>query len=63
MSIWSFKQMRDGNVIDQASAERIASALGEKYDQLFELQRDMTPLKPGTIHTYHRILSASYTGP
>ena len=58
VSIWSFKQMRDGNVIDQASAERIASALGEKYDQLFELQRDMTPLKPGTIHTYHRILSA-----
>lgn len=57
-SIWSFKQLKKGEGIAKASADHIAAALNIPYDDLFTTQRDMTPLKPGTIHTFHRTLSA-----
>ena len=58
LSVWTFKQLRGGNTITQESAQKVAAALGVQYDHFFTTQRDMTPLKPGTIHDFHRVLSA-----
>lgn len=58
LSIWTFKQLRVGKPIAMASAEQIAAFLAVPFDDLFTTVRDLTPLKPGTIHTYHRTLSA-----
>ncbi|MEG2344248.1 MAG: site-specific integrase [Acidaminococcaceae bacterium] len=58
VSLWCFKQMKKGKPIDKKSAETIAKALGNSYKGLFETRQDTTPLTAGTIHTYHRTLSA-----
>lgn len=58
LSLWTFKQLRTGKPIALASAERIAAFLEKPFDDLFTTVRDLTPLKPGTVHTYHRTLSA-----
>lgn len=58
LSIWMFKQLRDGKPIKLQNAEQIANFLEKPFDDLFTVVRDLTPLKPGTIHTYHRTLSA-----
>lgn len=58
LSLWTFKQLRVGKPIAMASAEQIAAFLEKPFDDLFTAVRDLTPLKPGTIHTYHRTLSA-----
>ena len=39
-------------------AKAFTEALGLTYDDFFTTQKDDSPLKPGTIHTYHRVLSA-----
>ena len=58
LSVWTFKQLRDGEAIAQENAQKVAAALDVQYDRFFAPQRDMTPLKPGTIHSFHRVLSA-----
>lgn len=58
VSVWCFKQLKSGQGIAQSRAVLICEKLGVPYDSLFVRQRDDTPLKPGTIHTYHRVLSA-----
>lgn len=58
VSVWTFKQLKQGHAVAYKSAQALAAALGLKYDDTFITQRDNTPLKPGTIHTYHRVLSA-----
>lgn len=58
LSIWTFKQLKNGKPIAMASAEQIATFLQKSFDEVFTTLRDFTPLKPGTIHTYHRTLSA-----
>lgn len=58
LSIWTFKQLKAGSNIALASAERFAQFQGVPFADLFTPVRDMTPLRPGTIHTYHRTLSA-----
>lgn len=58
LSIWTFKQLREGKPIAKKSGDAVAVALGVPYDSLFTATKDMTPLKPGTIHTFHRVLSA-----
>ena len=58
ISIWSFTCLKNGQPIERKSGEAIATALGIPYKSLFTTTRDMTPLKPGTIHSYHRVLSA-----
>lgn len=58
LSIWCFKQLKSGKEISSKAAQTIAAALNIPYGDLFVTQRDDTPLKPGTIHTYHRVLSA-----
>ncbi len=58
VSLWCFKQISLGKSIDKTCAEKIAQSLGAPYHYLFTPERNMDPLKPGTIHTYHRTLSA-----
>lgn len=58
ISVWSFNCLKKGQPIAKKNAETIATALGIPYKDLFSTIRDLTPLKAGTIHTYHRILSA-----
>lgn len=58
VSIWCFKELKAGKPIAKKCGETTAAALGVPYDNLFTTTKDMTPLKPGTIHTFHRILSA-----
>lgn len=58
VSIWCFSQLKNGRGIAQNCAEQICEKLDVPYNKLFIRQHDDTPLKPGTIHTYHRTLSA-----
>lgn len=58
VSVWCFSQLKNGKGIAQDRAELICQTLGVPYADLFVKQHDDTPLKPGTIHTYHRTLSA-----
>lgn len=58
VSVWTFKQLKQGNVVAYKSAQALAAALNLDYDTTFITQKDSTPFKPGTIHTYHRVLSA-----
>ncbi|MCQ5028667.1 site-specific integrase [Flavonifractor sp. DFI.6.63] len=58
VSIWCFKQLKDGHYIAQDRAVQICEKLEIPYDEFFIRRHDDTPLKPGTIHTYHRVLSA-----
>ena len=58
VSLWAFKQMKKKGQISARNASAIASAMGEKPENIFLIARDMTPLSPGTIHGYHRVLSA-----
>ena len=58
VSIWCFKQLKIGQGIEQSRAVLISEKLSIPYDILFVRKHDDTPLKPGTIHTFHRVLSA-----
>lgn len=58
LSLWVFKQMKNGEGIDKSCAQPIAEAMDMEVGKLFTMQKDMTPLSAGTIHTYHRVLSA-----
>jgi len=58
ISIWSYNCLKRGQPIELKTGETIATALDIPYKTLFTTTRDMTPLKPGTIHSYHRVLSA-----
>lgn len=58
VGIWSLKQLKKGQPIEKDHALKLAQAMGEDWKALFKVLRDMAPLKPGTIHTYHRVLSA-----
>ena len=58
VSIWAFKQMKAGKRITKENAASIAQAMGASTEDIFLFDKDMTPLKPGTIHAYHRVLSA-----
>lgn len=58
VSIWCFKQLKTGKAIAQDCAVTISEKLDIPFNKLFIRQHDDTPLKAGTIHTYHRTLSA-----
>lgn len=58
VSVWVFKQMKNGRTIAKSRAQAIATAMGLEYGEVFDTVHDNTPLAPGTIHTYHRVLSA-----
>lgn len=58
VSLWVFKKLKNGQSIAKDCAEAIAKAMGMDMNQLFVIKKDMTPLAAGTIHTFHRVLSA-----
>ncbi|NLH01238.1 MAG: tyrosine-type recombinase/integrase [Clostridiales bacterium] len=58
VSLWVFKKLKNGQSIAKDCAETIAKAMGMDMNQLFVIKKDMTSLAAGTIHTYHRVLSA-----
>ncbi len=58
LSLWVFRQLKKGNGIALKGARAFTAFYGLPYDELFTTQTDNTPLAPGTIHTYHRVLSA-----
>ena len=58
VSIWSFKQCKKKARIAIESAQGIADTMGEKLTDIFTIEKNTEPLAPGTIHTYHRVLSA-----
>ena len=58
VSNWSLRQCKKGEAIASGAAEKIAQALELPMESLFRIERDTRPLAPGTIHVYHRALSA-----
>lgn len=58
VSLWVFKQLKTKQKIAKECALKIADSLGVEAGEWFTFHRDMTPLKAGTIHTFHRVLSA-----
>jgi len=58
VSVWVFKKMKNKETVGKCCAEKVASAMGLPYDKAFTTKHSMEPLSPGTIHTYHRTLSA-----
>jgi len=46
-----------GITISEASANKLAAALGEKTKKLFTIERDMTPLSDKTVLEHHRLIS------
>lgn len=51
----------DGEHVSRGSAEKITAVLGVKPGQAFRFEKDMTPLAPATVLSYHRTLSAILT--
>jgi len=58
ISRWAFNQMKVHKHITKESAVAIAAFMKMDLDKVFTFTRDMRPLKPKTIHTYHQILSS-----
>lgn len=58
LSLWVFKRMKKGEHVAASCAKTAAKAMGMEYADAFTPQRDMTPLAAGTVHTFHRVLSA-----
>ena len=58
VSSWAFKQCKNRARIAVESAEAIAAIMGEKLKDVFITVKNTEPLGAGTIHTYHRVLSA-----
>ena len=58
VSIWCYRQLKAKQNISKDRAEIIAQQLDIPYAELFNTVHDDSPLKPGTIHAYHRTLSA-----
>jgi integrase len=58
VSVWVIKQIKAGQPVALRCAQAVAAAMGGALSDHFVVCRDDTPLKPGTIQTYHRTLSA-----
>lgn len=58
VSLWVFKKLKNGERIAKDCTKPIAEVMGVEVNQLFTITKDMTPLAAGTIHTFHRVLSA-----
>lgn len=58
VSTWIPSQLVRGKKISRECAEQVAEALQERFETLFEVVKDPSPLSAGTIHCHHRVLSA-----
>jgi integrase len=51
------RQLKKGCPISSDKARAVAGAMGEKVEDVFTFERDMTPLMAASIHSYHATLS------
>lgn len=58
VSLWVLKQLKNGKSIAKDCAVLVAKEMNMEVKELFTITKDMTPLAAGTIHTFHRVLSA-----
>lgn len=60
ISLGALRRCKYAQTISIANAKLLASVMGKPLESAFEINRDMSPLSPVTIHTYHRVLSAVF---
>lgn len=60
ISIGALRRCKEGQPISIKNATLLATIIGKPLETVFAVHRDMTPLSPVTIHTYHRVLSAVF---
>ena len=60
ISIGALRRCKAGQTISLPNAQLLASVMGRPLDTAFKVNRDMSPLSPVSIHTYHRVLSALF---
>lgn len=60
ISLGALRRCKCGQPISAANAKLLASAMGKPLETAFKVNRNMSPLSPVTIHTYHRVLSAVF---
>jgi integrase len=60
ISVGALRRCKAGQTISIKNATQMAALFEKPVDAVFEIHRDMTPLSPVTIHTYHRTLSAVF---
>ena len=60
ISLGALRRCKYAQTISIANAKLLASVMGKPLESVFEINRDMSPLSPVTIHTYHRVLSAVF---
>ena len=53
----TIRTMENGSKVMPKKAEAVAAALGNQTSDLFTLEKDMTPLAPKTVDSYHRFIS------
>ena len=58
VTLWVFKRIKAKQNISKKNALAISKVMNMEPRNVFTFLRDMTPLQPGTIHDYHRTLSA-----
>lgn len=60
ISVGALRRCKEGQPISIKNATLLAAVIGKPLEAVFAVHRDMTPLSPVTIHTYHRVLSAVF---
>lgn len=60
ISVGALRRCKEGQPISIKNATLLAAIIGKPLETVFAVHRDMTPLSPVTIHTYHRVLSAVF---
>lgn len=60
ISLGALRRCKYGQTISLDNAKLLASVIGKSLESVFTVNRDMSPLSPVTIHTYHRVLSAVF---
>lgn len=60
ISVGALRRCKEGQPISIKNATLLAAVIGKPLETVFAVHRDMTPLSPVTIHTYHRVLSAVF---
>ena len=60
ISLGALRRCKIGQPISCGNARKIAASMGRPMEEVFQVQRDMSPLSPVTVHAYHRVLSAVF---
>lgn len=56
VSIGAVKKLSSKENMSKENAVKLATAMGEELDYIFSFSRDMTPLKPSSVHSYFSTL-------